>query len=159
MTRCSLDPLYPKPGSPVQSCLKFSAVLGVTSSNNSISTRPSGSSSALSSKKTRVLFFFPEQKSRNHKPLPSTDQDLDIRLDSPQELPMVGSGPGERLLETRRCDACHLRPCDAVSLGIDPAGQRKVVFQSRSSVGTQHTTETCKPGAWPGQCPVPRGRW
>ena len=46
---------------------------------------------------------------------------------------MVGSGPGERLLETRRCDACHLRPCDAVSLGIDPAGQRKVVFTVQSA--------------------------
>ena len=52
MTRWKDDPLYPNPFSPVQSALKFSAVLGTTSERSSMTMRPSAAPSAVMSKYT-----------------------------------------------------------------------------------------------------------
>ena len=52
ITRWKEDPLNPKPFSPVQRHLKFSAVLGTTSGRNSITTRPTSSLFAVISKNT-----------------------------------------------------------------------------------------------------------
>lgn len=52
MTRWKGQPLYPYPTSPVQSCRKFSAVLGTTSLRSCITIRPAISSPIFISKKT-----------------------------------------------------------------------------------------------------------
>lgn len=51
MTRWKGDPLYPKPGVPLQSWTKFSAVLGTTSFRSSIVIFPTGSPFAVILKK------------------------------------------------------------------------------------------------------------
>ena len=48
----NVDPAYPNPGSPVQSCLKFSAVLGATSALSSKVMRPTSSPPTSMSKYT-----------------------------------------------------------------------------------------------------------
>ena len=53
MTLWKVDPLYPNPFSPVHRARKFSAVLGTTSARSSMTIRPTGAPSAVTSKKTR----------------------------------------------------------------------------------------------------------
>ena len=53
MTLWKDDPLYPKPFSPVQRALKFSAVFGTTSDLSSMTMRPMGLPLAVMSKYTR----------------------------------------------------------------------------------------------------------
>jgi hypothetical protein len=55
ITRWKVEPLYPKPFSPVQRARKFSAVRGTTSARRVISMRPSGEPLADISKKTTGL--------------------------------------------------------------------------------------------------------
>merc|ERR1719502_1416162 len=60
ITRWNEQSLYPKPGSPVHSCLKFSAVFGTTSLRSCMTILPISSPSAVISKKT---FGFPRSLS------------------------------------------------------------------------------------------------
>ena len=52
LTRWKVEPLYPKPASPVHSCLKFSAVLGTSSPYRPITILPAGAPPMSMSMKT-----------------------------------------------------------------------------------------------------------
>lgn len=64
-TRWKIEFLKPKPFSPVHNALKFSAVWGTISENNSMIIRPRGSPSAQTSKNTTGLVSFDNSAARD----------------------------------------------------------------------------------------------
>ena len=90
MTRWKLEPLNPKPFSPVHKARKFSAVFGTTSARNSMMTRPAGVPPIVISKKT---FGLDLPKRKNEK---SSDQD-DVMV-SQQTKKMTKQAPDSYII-------------------------------------------------------------